>query len=279
MSLIASHILSIATVEKWLPQRELAWGGAGFLLLVPIGIAWGALDGRTVDDEVVALKPIRFALSIGVYMLTASWMFGYVQPQRLASTPALAATGMMLVGSAVEFLLILVQAVRGRQSHFNTDTPADAAIYAAMGVFAVLFVGAVLPLAWEIARHPRGVVDPNMIVAIVAGLSLTFVAGGGTGALMSRASGHAVRPAGTSLPLLGWSLDGGDLRIPHFLGIHAMQALPLLAGIARWLQPRFSGLLFAAMTAGYIMAAAALLRAALRGGAPASPAAVTTQSD
>lgn len=276
MSMIASQILSIATVEKWLPQRELAWGGAGFLLLIPIGIAWGALDGRMVNGEGVALKPIRFALSIGVYMLTASWMFGYVQAQSLASASALAATGMMLGGSAVEFLLILVQAVRGRQSHFNTDTPADAAIYAAMGLFAVLFVGAVLPLAWEIARHPRGAADPTMIVAIVAGLALTFLLGGGTGSLMSRTSGHTVRSAGTSLPLLGWSLDGGDLRIPHFLGIHAMQALPLLAGIAGVLQPPFSGLLFAAMAAGYIMATAALLRRVLRVKSPAWSAAAAT---
>jgi hypothetical protein len=245
----------LPSIERWFAQPALAIAGLVTLVLVPAGLAWSQLDHRLVHGEVVALKPTKFALSGGVYLLTVSWMLGYVRPERMTSGLVQTATWGLMVGASVELFCIILQAARGRASHFNLATPLDAAISGLMGVLAILFVGMLLPLAWEIGRRPRPDAPAMMVAAIVVGLVATFVLGALTGAGMGRIASGAVPSHEFTLPIVGWTLPGGWTRVAHFLGIHALQAFPMMAfavsllpGRSSWTLLLLAGLTYVAIT-------------------------------
>jgi hypothetical protein len=57
---------------------------------------------------------------------------------------------------------------------------------------------------------------------------------------MSVGSGHWVGGLATDaagLPLVGWSTTGGDLRVAHFFGLHASQAIALIGWLVSTLPP------------------------------------------
>lgn len=256
-------------------QRALATFGFVLLALVPVGLLWSRLDGRTVNDESVATKPTRFLLSIGVHAVTLSWMFGFVRPERVHAFAPMLAVWVVLVSSTWELACIGWQAARARESHFNHRTPTDSAIFISMGIFATLLVAGNLPLAWEIACRPAEDADPVMVLAVVAGLVMTCFIGGGTGILMGVRNSHGVGREGKRLPLFGWSAVAGDLRAPHFLSIHALQALPLLAGMIALVSGRGAALLFGAAAIGYSLLIVGTFVQALRGH-PIIPVALPT---
>lgn len=239
--------------------------GLATLTLGAVAMALQIVDPRTLASGVnIWVKPAKFFISVSVFALTAAWFMGYVRPDRRASG-LMRATAIALVASGTfELAYIVFQAGRGLESHFNVGTPFHAIMYALMGVGAVILTATTIPLAWEIARRPAPGLQRSFVAAVAIGLVLTFALGGMLGGYMSSQAGHAVGQAGGGVPLFGWNRLGGDLRVAHFLGIHAEQAIPLFAAAVagasaniRWLAVLGGSAAYAALTLGTFFQAVA----------------------
>ncbi len=140
------------------------------------------------------------------------------------------ATGVALVG---ELVLIGLQVLRGTSSHFNSTTPFDTAVFGVMGALVVVVFLAAVATAVLLLRQ-RGL-PLALASGVRAGLVLTLL-GMSEAVLMianhgsNPGGGHTVGAPdrGPGLPLLGWSSAHGDLRTAHFVGLHALQVLPLV---------------------------------------------------
>lgn len=206
-------------------NRLLAGITALFVALLA-GFLVGLLaDPRTVGGEPVWLKPAKFAASIALFTGALAWLTPHFPvSQRLVRVVSAG----VAAGSIVEILLIGGQAARGVESHFNTATALDTAVYGVMGG---TIVGVVALVAWLLVRSWRA--DFDVAAPFAWGIRLgvlLFVLGSLEGGVMAGLFG-SVTGTGATVPLLGWNL-GGDLRVAHFVGLHALEALPLTGYVA-----------------------------------------------
>jgi hypothetical protein len=250
----------------WEPAMAVV-GAALLVAMIPTG--WLALiDDRTLNDVGIWDKPLKFQLSTGLFLLMASWVSTRL-PAGWRHTPA----GRYVVWAAIlstlfEVGYIAFQASRGQASHFNYSNGFTIAMYGLMGAGAVILTSTALVQGIGVLRHDAG--DPPAFRrALGWGLVLTFLLGTATGAYMSaQMSGHWVGgPASDAggLPFLGWSTTAGDLRPPHFLGIHAAQILPVTAVILLAVNRRHADLLTRLAIATYVAVTVAVFWQAVSG--------------
>lgn len=230
VTLVARPARTLHALLRELMSRQRALANFGLLLwalLLPTAVAWG-LDERTLRHANVWAKPAKFLLALGAFSLTMAWLVGWIDTTRRGSRPVAIAVVTLIAASVLELAYIVVQAARGQASHYNVGDPLHEALYAAMAIGALMLTASGLPIAREIHRNGLPAVPVVLRRAAVHGLVLTFVLGAGVGMLL----GGLQPPSGpgvATVPMFGWAL-AGDLRIAHFLGIHAQQLLPL-AGV------------------------------------------------
>jgi hypothetical protein len=230
--------------QAWAFSPLLVVAGLVNLALIPLFLIAALMDPRLITGVPAWHKPLKFAISITIYVATFVWLLTFVQGRQRWVRGIAAVTGLALL---VEIGLITMQVVRGTSSHFNGSAPFNLVVYNLMGGFITAVSVCTLLLAiWLIRQRMADTAFAwslrlGALIAFV-GMAVAFLmtmptadqlalaqAGGG----MPQVGAHGIGVAedGPGLPFLGWRTTGGDLRVPHFVGLHAMQALPLLGGL------------------------------------------------
>jgi hypothetical protein len=261
--------------------------------MIPILVAAAAglfLDPRMITGAPAWLKPAKFAASIAIYSFTLAWIFSVIPEWTRTRRVVGWLTAVTMV---VEIAIIGGQALRGTTSHFNVATPLDAALFAVMGSAIVVQTLSTVAVAVALWRHAFA--DRALGWALRLGMAVTIV-GALTGGLMTRPTeeqldaarrGTAMRVVGAhtvgapdggpGLPGVGWSKTHGDVRIAHFIGLHALQLLPILAFVLSRGKLSEAVRVRLTITAGasYASLFGILLSQALRGQSVLSPDALT----
>lgn len=278
--------LASGWTRLWQGSPVLTVTGVGMLGILAASLVGLIVDPRTITGAPAWLKPAKFALSTAIYMLTLAGIFTLLPEWPRTRRVVGWATAAIFV---LEVAIIDVQAWRGTTSHFNVGTALDGALFAIMGSAIVLQT--LTSTAVAVALWRKTLADRALGWALRFGMVITIV-GASTGGFMTRPTtaqlelarttgrmaivgSHTVGAPDGGRGLIGtnWSTAHGDIRIPHFVGLHAMQVLPLLALAVR--RRRWTALarvrLMLVATVSYAALFAILLWQALRGQSVVQP--------
>jgi hypothetical protein len=240
------------TSPFWL---SMTWAGLALFVLV---YSLGFVDERTFNGVSAWDKPAKFLLSFAVHVLTFAWAFSLMPEQDRSRRSNRILSYAFVTIFALEVLYITFRAKRGEASHFNASSETAALLYSLMGVGSLILTGITGYFGWRLLATRRDIAARAAGTGLVLGAILGTMAGAYLGSQPSHWVGGTMTDAG-GLPFFHWSTTGGDLRVAHFVGLHAMQAVP----VAAWLMP--SGRTIILASAGMTVLCAATFVQAISG--------------
>ncbi|MEL7482922.1 MAG: hypothetical protein AAFN41_01070 [Planctomycetota bacterium] len=253
-------------------DRRLLWAAVLIGVLAPISAILAVIDGRVLDGSNIWFKPLKFQVSTAVFLAT------------LAVAVPLASAGFRrciigritvwtAISTAVfEIVYISLRAAIGLRSHYAFDDGFGSFMYGAMGIAAVLL--SLTPIAVGIAAMATRRDDGQLRIVrlgFAMGTIVTLAGASGVGIMLGSEPAHYpvdAADASSRLPVAMWSTERGDLRIAHFVGLHAMQGMfiagLLLSGLPRWL----AGVLLITLAHAWLAGVVVLAALALDGRSP-----------
>ncbi len=201
-----------------------------FGLVFVVGAAVAGVMAANSSVQVLGVnvwyKPLKFLLSSILFVWTMGWFLGYLPNDRSINIYSWVMVGLFLF----ENIYIFFQAARGQQSHFNVSTPFYSFMWGMMGLAATLISVATGIISIKFFQFTPEQINIGFWWGIRLGIIL-FVIFSMEGIAMGARMSHTVGApdGGEGIPFLNWSKKNGDLRVAHFIGMHALQVVPFLS--------------------------------------------------
>lgn len=217
-----------------------------FILAIGCGVGL-LLDDRMLMGINVWIKPLKFTISTGIYILTVGFL---ITLYPFSKTKKHIIRNLVSWTLLMEILIIIVQGARGVKSHYNQSSAQDGILFAMMGL---LIMVNVLVMAFFIIETLRLKLNTTKSVqwSILLGWVIVLFGSWIGGQMIAQLSHNVgVADGGAGLPLLNWSTIAGDLRVAHFFGLHAIQLIPLFAYAlsGKWKVPQVAQIISVTLT-------------------------------
>jgi hypothetical protein len=205
------------------------WTVVAFCTLTVVCIVLQQIDPRLINGVNVWLKPAKFFISLAIQFATVAWALTLLPATERSSRRVRWSMLVMIFWGWLEMVYVVFRASRAEASHFNNQDAFAQIAYSAMGLGAVSMTVIAGYIGVKLWKHRRnGIWTEAASVGLFVGAVLGTVAG----AYLSAQTGHHVGGSvsdATGTGLFAWSTKGGDLRIAHFVGLHAAQIIPFAA--------------------------------------------------
>jgi hypothetical protein len=193
------------------------------ILLSLLSILGIFFDTRLILGINPWIKVLKFDVSVGIYLFTLIWILKDLHPRFIREI-----SFKTVICLFVEIFLITIQAIRGVTSHFNQSTALDGMIFSVMGIFIAYNTYLIGKVLYKLIKTPPHI-SLIHLRALQYGL-ITLLYGSFIGGYMSSQTGHSVgmKDGGPGLFFVNWNTLAGDLRVPHFIGLHGIQVFIIL---------------------------------------------------
>jgi hypothetical protein len=263
-------------------QKDLWIGWYFSFVCLVVSVIGLILDDRILQYVPIWLKPFKFSVSSLIFIGSILYFLKYIPNKKFI----LLTNKIVSYGLIIELIIIFLQAYRGKMSHFNNQTFEDMILFQIMAITIVCVWLGFGVYAWKLFKASE-YMDELIFKGIQVGAVITFLTmpfaftmpqpskiqiqeiiknKSQIGLIVGSHTVDEKDPSQT-YPLTGWAKTGGDLRIAHFLGLHALQILPILAFLLNGMNFTISNKKWILRTTGlfYLLLVVVVLAQALKG--------------